>query len=378
MLVDSYLNPHDLRVCTTQLCSSGAGFVASLFKNDTTTIRLQKLVACCRLSRGVDDVPQESIKRIESFLARRGNVRTVILDAHMMHEFATKASVYSGIHRRVQQGSSFQLSQSQGITVQWHVSAKSIAQVKFLLEVDMPKDGAHVSGSSVGGAARQYLHTLDLWRAEGSDVSVLASCKLLHTLDLASTLVIDVAALASCQSLHTLNLQSTLVRDVRALSSCQSLHSLDLSHTQVSDLSALASCQNLHTLDLWGSAVSDVSALGSCQSLHTLYLMYTQVSDVSAFVLCRSLHTLDLTSTQVSDVTALASCQSLHALSLMSTQVSDVTALASCQSLHTLDLRDTQVSDVSELASCLSLRQLWGADGMIGCSDILRIIKDRG
>jgi hypothetical protein len=159
MLVGAYLDPHDLRVCTTQLCSTGAGFVANLFANDGTTMRLHGLVACCRLSAGVDDVAQECIGRMESFLARRGNVRTIILDAELKGECAANASVYSDIHDRLQQGSSFQLSQNQAITVEWHVSAESIAQVAFLLKVDVPKDSACASDSSAGGAIRQYLHT---------------------------------------------------------------------------------------------------------------------------------------------------------------------------------------------------------------------------
>jgi hypothetical protein len=102
MLVGSYLNSHELRVCMTQLCSSGAEFVANLFKNDTTTIRLHDLVECCRLSADFDDVAQEYVERIESFVKRRGNVRTVILDARLKGKYTTNASVYSDIHRRLQ------------------------------------------------------------------------------------------------------------------------------------------------------------------------------------------------------------------------------------------------------------------------------------
>jgi internalin A len=68
--------------------------------------------------------------------------------------YATNASVYSDFHRRLQQGSSFQLSQNQAITVEWHVGATSIAQVDFLLKVDVPKDGASVSDARAGGALR--------------------------------------------------------------------------------------------------------------------------------------------------------------------------------------------------------------------------------
>jgi hypothetical protein len=242
MQVGSYLDPHDLRVCTTQLCSSGAGFVANLFTPDGATILLHELVACCRLSVGVQDVAQECIERIKSFLARRGNVRRIILGAQLRDEHAMNTRVYSKIHHRLQQGSSLQLSQNQGVTVEWHVTAESIAQVKFLLKVDVPKGGARVIKSSAGGALRQYLHMLDLRETEVSDVSVLASCQSLHTLDLRGTVVSDVSPLASCQSLHTLKLRQTAVSDVTALASCQSLHTVDLMFTQVSDVSPLASC----------------------------------------------------------------------------------------------------------------------------------------
>jgi hypothetical protein len=333
MLVGSYLDPHDLAVCTTQLCSSGPGFVANIFTNDGTTILVHELVACCRLSAGVVDVAQECMERLESFLARRGNVRTIILDVKLKRECAINASVYSDIRDRLQQGSLFQLSQNQGITVEWHVSAESVAQVEFLLKVDVPKDSARASDSSASGAIRQYLHMLDLSETEVRDVSVLSSCQSLHTLDLRFTQVSDVSALASCQSLHTLNLCGTRVNDVSGLASCQSLHTLDLRSTRVSDLSGLAQCQSLHTLNLSQTEVSDVSALTSCQNLHTLDLWYTQVSDVSV--------------------------------------------LACCKSLHTLDLGETQVSDVSALASCLSLRKLCGAEGMVGGYDVLRMISGR-
>jgi hypothetical protein len=399
MQVGSYLDPLDLRVCTTQLCSGGAEFVSAGFTNDATIILLHELVARCRLSVGGDDVAQECIERIESFVARRGNVRTIALDAQLRHDHATNASIYSDIHHCLQQDSSFHLSQSQGITVQWHVIAESIARVEFLLNVDVPKDGARVSHARAGGAVRQCLHTLNLRFTQVGDVPVLASCQYLHTLNLQATNVTNVSPLASCQSLHTLDLSHTLVSDVYVLGSCQSLHTLILDSTLVSYVSSLASCQSLHTLDLRYAPVSDVSALASCRSLHTLILLRTQASDVSALASCQSLHTLNLRDTQVSDVSALASCQSLHTLDLtfskvcdvsalascqslsnlvlMGTAVSDVSALVSCQSLHRLALNTTRVSDVSALASCLSLRELLGADGMIGCTAVLRIIEDR-
>jgi hypothetical protein len=399
MLVGSYLNPRDLQMCTTQLCSSGTELVALLATQDVTTIRLHALIACCRLSAGVEDLAQLCVERIESFVKRRGNAKTIILHARLKYELATNASVYSDIHSRLQQGSSLQLSQNQGITVEWHVSAASIAQVEFLLKVDVPNDGARVSHAQAGGAIRQCLHTLYLQVTEVSDLSPLASCQSLHTLDLNETEVSDVSALASCQSLHTLNLGYTGASDVSALAALKSLHTLDLENSQVSDVSALAACQSLHTLNLVHSQVSDVSALAACKSLHTLRLEHTQVSDVSALAACKSLHTLDLEHTQVSDVSALAACKSLHTLDLVNTQVSDVSALASCQSLHTLRLRHNRVmdgprlsalayqscyyntikvSDVSALASCQSLRTLVGVEAMIGGGDVMRIIQDRG
>jgi Leucine-rich repeat (LRR) protein len=355
MHVGSYLHPHDLRVCTTQLCSSGAGFVANLFTNDATTICLHRLLACCGLSAGVDDVAQECTKRIASFVKRRGKVQTIIMDAQLKGEHAANARVYSEIHCRLQQASLFQLSQNQAIAVEWHVTARSIAQVDFLLKVDVTKVGAHVGDSSAGGAIRQHLHTLDL----------------------SETRVSDVTALASCQNLHMLDLTYTRVSDVSPLASCTALHKLDLSHTRVSDLSAIASCQSLHTLNLMHTQVIDVSVLAACKSLHKLFLDWTQVSDVSALASCQSLYMLALMYTQVSDVSALASCQSLHTLRISYTLVSDVSALASCQSLHSLFLRNTQVSDVSALASCKSLRQLWGVEDVVGGANVLRIIQGR-
>jgi hypothetical protein len=295
MLIGSYLGVDDLRMCTTQLCSSGAGFVSNLLKKKSTTMRLLELIACCRSSAGDDDdVAQECLDRIESFLSRRGNVHTITLVANMVNGQARgrNARVYSNIHRRLQQGSSHQLIQNQGITVEWHLWAGSPSQVKLLLGTDGPKDGARVSDSSTNGSVRQYLHTLGIFTTRVSDVSVLASCQSLHTLILHPRRVSNMSALASCRSLHTLNLQYTQVNDVTALASCQSLHTLDLSDTQVSDVSALASCQSLHTLDLTNTQVSDVSALASCQSLHTLDLSSTQVNDVSALASCQSLRQL--------------------------------------------------------------------------------------
>jgi hypothetical protein len=199
------------------------------------------------------------MKCIESFVKRRGNVQTIILKC--VH--AANTRVFSDIHRRLQQGFSFQLSQKQGITVQWHVSADSIAQLALLMKVDVSKDRVGASDSSAGGAVRQYLHTLDLRDTEVSDVTAIASCQSLHTLDLRDTEVSDVSALASCQNLKDLNLSDTQVSDVSALASCQSLRMLDLWATRVSDVSALASCQSLHTLDLSSTCVSEV-----CLRLH--------------------------------------------------------------------------------------------------------------
>jgi Leucine-rich repeat (LRR) protein len=355
MLVGSYLNPHDVLVCTTQLCSSGAGFVATGITNKRTTILLHELVECCRLSAGVDDIAQECVARIESFVARRGNVQTIILRAQLRRKRATNASVYSNIHDHLQQGSWLQLGQNQEVTVEWYVSAESIAQVEFLLKVDVPKDGARVSDSPAGGALRQSLHTLNLCETQVSDVFVLASFTSLHKLDLSETGVSDVSPLASCTALHTLDLVGVPLYDVSPLASCQSLHKLDLSETGVSDLSPLASCQSLHTLNLTNTPVIDVSSLRFCQSLHTLNLRYTQVSDVSALALCQNLHTLILSDTLVRNVSALASCKSLHTLYLVITNVRDVSALASCQ----------------------SLRKLVGVEDMIGGFDVMRIIQNR-
>jgi Leucine-rich repeat (LRR) protein len=375
MLVGSYLDPHDQIVCTTQLCSSGAGFVANLFTTYGATICLHELIACCRLSVAVEDVAQECIERIKSFLARHGNAGTVALDAQLWREPCASVD----FHHRLQRVSSLQLTQDQGVTVEWHVRAISIAQVEFLLKVGVPKDSARASDSSTSGAIRQYLHTLNLSEMEArvSDVSALASCQSLHTLNLWRTQVSDVSVLASCQSLHTLDLSTTRVSDVSGLGSCQALHTLELFRTDVSDVSALASCQSLHTLNLCHTQVSDVSALGSCQALHTLDLMDTQVSDVSALASCQSLHTLSLKNTQVSDVSALASCRALHTLYLRATFVSNVSALASCQSLHTLDLYNTDVSDVSALASSRSLSKLFCDDFLVGATNVLRIIQGR-
>jgi hypothetical protein len=271
MLVGSYLDPHDVRVCTTQLCSSGAEFVANLFANGAAIVRLHELVACCRLSAVDDGVAQECTKRIELFVARRrGNVQAIILYARLTGMHAINASMYSDFHRRLQQGPSFQLSQSQRVTVEWHVNAESISQIKFLLKVDVPKVGARVSDSSAGGALRQSLHTLNFLGTKVRDMYPLASCQSLHTLDLSYTKARDVSPLASCQSLHKLNLSYTKVRDMSPLASCQSLHKLDLSYTKLNDISALGSCQSLHTLNLQNTQVSDVSSLASCQSLHTL------------------------------------------------------------------------------------------------------------
>jgi Leucine-rich repeat (LRR) protein len=132
------------------------------------------------------------------------------------------------------------LSQNQGVTVEWHAHAKSVAQIEFLLEtVDVPKDGARASDSSAGVALRQYLHTLNLNHTQVSDVTAFSSCQSLHTLNLCATQVSDVSALASCQSLHTLYLNDTQVGDVSALVSCKSLHTVDLAGTRVSDVSHL-------------------------------------------------------------------------------------------------------------------------------------------
>jgi hypothetical protein len=331
--VGSYLDPLDLTVCT-QLCFSGAEFVSAGFTNDATTVILHELVACCRSSAGFGDVAHACIGRIELFVKRRRSVQTIILDAQLKRKHAANATVYSDIHHCLLLGSWFDFSQNQGITVEWHVTAESIAQVEFLLFSDVPMDGARVRDSPAGGALRQYLHTLALFGTPVSDISVLALC--------------------------------------------QSLHTLDLSDTQVSDVTTLASCQSLHTLNLCRTPVSDISVLALCQSLDTLNIACTPVSDVTALAACKSLHALDLSQTNVRNVSVLAPCQSLHTLDLWRTRVSDVSALGSCQSLHTLNLRDTPVSDVSALVSCLSLRQLPGVEGMIGAEAVLWIIQNRG
>jgi hypothetical protein len=231
MLVGSHLNPRDLQMCTTQLCSSGPEFVANLFTNDGTTILLDELVQCCRSSVGVEHAARECIERIVSFVKRRGNVKTIIMRANFRISFFYRGnpSVYSDIHRRLQQCSSLQLNQNQGVTVEWRVVALSIEQVEFLLKtVDVPKAGAGASDPSASSAIRQCVHTLDFSNSKVSDVSALASCQSLHTLLLLNTRVRNVSALASCQSLNTLDLYASRVTNVKALAKCLSLRHLML------------------------------------------------------------------------------------------------------------------------------------------------------
>jgi Leucine-rich repeat (LRR) protein len=407
MEVGSFLDQPSLRVCTTQLCWSGVGFVSRPCTDSAkvTTIRLCELVAqCFTASRTLGAVGAEqtnglvieAIKRIDLWLARRINAEKVVFIVKLkVADARENADFYVAFLRHFQVSSNRQFNNRPSLAVEWHARAGSIAEVKSLLG---NMNGGHLNDGRPL-ASCQSLHALDLGYTNVCDISALASCQALHTLDLRNTNVDCLSALSSCQALHTLYLFNTRVSDVSALASCQALHTLHLNNTQVSDVSALASCQSLHTLRLCDSQVSDVRALASCQSLHTLRLSHTPVSDVSALALCQALRTLDLGSTRVIDVSALASCQALHNLNLANTKVndvsalasgealhrlslhgtpvSDVSALASCQTLCALELDNSQVSDVSALVACESLRNVYGCEDMIGYEALVRLFEDR-
>jgi hypothetical protein len=340
MEVGSFLDGTSLRVCTTQLCWSGVGFVSRPCTDSATvtTIQLHKLVELCRttsctLAMGQEQangLVAEAVKRIDQYLARRNSAEKVAFVANLTRACATaNTGFYSDIHRHYSLISNLPFENGPSLAVEWHAHARSLLGVMSLL------------GERNGGCF--------------NDGCLVALCQSLHTLEITYDTLFDVSALASCHALHTLYLTGTKVSDVSALSSCPTLHTLHLNHTFVSDVSPLASCPTLHTLNLTRTRVSDVSPLASCQALHTL----------------------NLTRTGVSDVSALASCEALHTLNLTMTEVSDVSALAACQALHTLQLDDTQVSDVSALTACGSLRYLRGAKRMIGYESIVKLLKDR-
>jgi Leucine-rich repeat (LRR) protein len=370
------LDQPSLTVCTMQLCRKGVEFVSRPSTDrPKVMIHLHKLPGLrdflkpTTRARAIFSeysrnqlrdhgimLAHEVIVRIDRRLARGINAAKIVF----VVDFGEGESWFRGC--RVNETRIFTIIHNHfktrpRLSVEWHARTKSSSKfrvIPILHALDVSYSNTYVCTETYR-ASFAALHTLNLRKTQVSDVSVLESCHALHTLNLSYTLVRDVTALASCPALHTLNLRESKVRDVSVLESCQSLHTVDLNYTKV----------------------SDVTALASCPALHTLNLRETQVSDVSVLAACTALHTLDLKGTQVSDVSSLASCQSLHTLDIDGTQVSDVSALASCQSLHTLDLNYTKVSDVSVLASCRSLRNLWGIEGVVGGTDVLRTIRDR-
>jgi hypothetical protein len=284
MEVGSFLDQASLKMCTTQLCWNGVGFVSRPCTDSAkvTTIQLYYLVPLCRMASrtrwlwlwlwGKEQTSTEAIKRIDLCLARRTSAEKVVFVANVTGLYGrANTDFYSAIHRHYSLSSNLQVNNGPSLAVEWHAHAESNDAIAFLLGQSLRMLNLSYSYSKV------------------NDISALASCQALHTLHLNSTEVDDVTALASCQALHTLHLNFTKVNDVSALASYQALHTLNLKDTQVSDVSALVSCHALHALDLSNTQVSDVSALASCQALHTLRLYGTPVYYVSALVACGSL-----------------------------------------------------------------------------------------
>jgi hypothetical protein len=240
--IGSYLNPEDLVVCTTQLCIGGVEFVSRPRTDTTETtmeINLHELVLCCRLSHWsllkrlcAKAIAREAVKRIELWLARHTSVEKVVLRVKFYgtpRELSDRF-VSSALCRHLNTVPCLQANTSGGLAVEWHVQAKSLSAVGFLLRATLAKA---VSGPPLLAACLQTLHTLELAGTRVKDVSVLAGCQSLHTLNLSWTGVTDVSALALSPALHTLNLRGTQVSDVTALASFQSLHTLNLRDTQV-------------------------------------------------------------------------------------------------------------------------------------------------
>jgi hypothetical protein len=323
--IGSFLPRNELRVCLTQVCSSGLSFVSAPATGQlTANLRLSTLVSSCfkaicapATSGGLCAEPRSTVypkltdmvvERIASLLTRRPHIQRLVLKANC---WAEEAQVY---HQLNQVGCEEAMVQGRNVAIEWQVCAKTNKSL----------------------APFRALHRLDFVRVNVKQFPVLASCRTLHTVDVSESKIVNLAALASCKALHTLNIRGSKVVDVSVLASCLELRKVNLGDTKISDVSALAPCRELRTVYLMATNVCDVSVLASCAELREVVLDSTRVTDVSALGSCRYLEELSVRRTRVSDVSVFASSQTLTNLYINQTSVTDVSAFVDCVSLHRL------------------------------------------
>jgi hypothetical protein len=354
--IGSFLVRDEIRICLTQVCSSGLSFLSvPATSTRTAVLALQTLIRSCYIavcapttSWSLYDDPTSTlypkvgelvVERIASLLSHRPHIQRFVLKVDRRAKKCLRdfTLVNELVYRQLNQVRCGEvMAQGRNIAIEWQVCANTIKSL----------------------APFRALHQLDFVDVNVKKFPGLASCRTLHTVDISRSKIVNLAALASCQALHTLNIRDSNVVDVSVLASCQVLREADLSHTGVSDVSALASCPELREVELSHTGVSDVSVLASCPALRKVDLGHTKISDVTALASCPELREVFLDHTLVTNVSALGSRRYLETLFVSGTQVSDVSVLASSQTLRMLHLHGTSVADVSAFVDCVSLRVL--------------------
>jgi hypothetical protein len=375
--IGSFLERDELRICLTQVCSSGLSFLSVPANSPRTAIlAMQTLIRSCYIavcspttSWSLYDEPTSTlypkvgelvVERIASLLSLRPHIQRFVLKVDRRarkcrrHFTLVNELVYNQLN---QVGCEEARLQGRNAAIEWQVCANTIKSL----------------------APFRALHRLDFFNVNVKKFPGLASCRTLHTVDISRSKIVNLAALASCQALHTLNIRDSDVVDVSVLNSCQALREVDLSRTDISDVSALASCPELSKADLSHTSISDVSVLASCPALRKVDLGFTDITDVSVLESCPELRTVYLDGTLVTDVSVFGSCRYLETLTVSDTTVSDVSVLASSQTLRMLEITFASVTDVSALVDCVSLRTLRCSSGPkpSGYAEVERIIKAR-
>jgi hypothetical protein len=343
--IGTFLKRNELRVCLTQVCSSGLSFVSAPATGQlTANLRLRTLIRSCYKAicapttsggfcaepRSIVDlkVVEMVVERIASLLTRRPHIQLLVLQH--ANCWAAEAQVY---HQLNQVGCEEAMVRGRDVAIEWQMDADTVKSL----------------------APFRALHRLEFVRANVKHFPRLASCRTLHTVNISESKIVNLAALAACQALHTLNISGSNVVDVSVLASCQALRNVNLSNTRISDVAALASCPELRNVDLSRTSISDVAALASCPALRFVSLGHTLVTDVSV----------------------LGSCQYLERLSVRRTRVSDVSVFASSQTLTNLDIYASSVTDVSALVDCVSLRWLSCSNSPSGYAELERSVLAR-
>ena len=226
------------------------------------------------------------------------------------------------------------------------------------LRTAIERELGRTSIAPIAAADMESLTTLDVDRADISNLTGLEVAINLKELDLSVNDISDISALADLTNLTQLNLSHNDLTDISVLAGLTNLTRLNLSHNDLTDISVLTGLTNLARLSLGNNPMSDISVLARLTNLTRLWIYDNDISDISVLAGLTNLTNLGLRRNSISDISALAGLTNLTRLMLSHNSISDISALAGLTKLTELFLHANSISDISVLTGLTNLTNL--------------------